>query len=297
MGKKTLLVVLLCVIALGLASTGLVQAQQPSVSVTRSISPNSVPADGGEVTVTVRINGYQGIGLVEETLPTGFTYVDGSADITPTENGRKLSFPLVSETSFTYKVDTSSTAGQHPFSGELTYGIDKTTVDVGGTSSVEVRQAQQPSVSVTRFISPDSVPADGGEVTVTVRINGYQGIGLVEETLPTGFTYVDGSADITPTENGRKLSFPLVSETSFTYKVDTSSTAGQHPFSGELTYGIDKTTVDVGGDLQRGGAAGSTTQRQCGGAAGSTTQRQCDQVHQPRLRPGGRRRGDGDSQK
>ena len=246
--KKTLLVVLLCVIALGLASTGLAQAQQPSVSVTRVISPSSVPAGGGEVTVTVRINGYQGIGLVEETLPTGFTYVDGSADITPTENGRKLSFPLVSETSFTYKVDTSSTAGQHPFSGKLTYGIDKTLVTVGGDSSVEVQQAQQPSVSVTRVISPDSVPADGGEVTVTVIINGYEGIGLVEETLPTGFTYVDGSADITPTENGRKLSFPLVSETSFTYKVDTSSTAGQHPFSGKLTYGIDKTLVTVGGD-------------------------------------------------
>ena len=153
-----------------------------------------------------------------------------------------------------------------------------------GLASTGLAQAQQPSVSVTRSISPSSVPADGGEVTVTVRINGYQGIGLVEETLPTGFTYVDGSADITPTENGRKLSFPLVSETSFTYKVDTSSTAGQHPFSGELTYGIDKTLVTVGGDLQRGGAAGSTTQRQC------------DQVHQPRLRPGGRRRGDGDSQ-
>ena len=261
------------------------QAQQPSVSVTRSISPDSVPADGGEVTVTVRINGYQGIGLVEETLPTGFTYVDGSADITPTENGRKLSFPLVSETSFTYKVDTSSTAGQHPFSGELTYGIDKTLVTVGGDSSVEVQQAQQPSVSVTRSISPDSVPADGGEVTVTVRINGYQGIGLVEETLPTGFTYVDGSADITPTENGRKLSFPLVSETSFTYKVDTSSTAGQHPFSGELTYGIDKTLVTVGGAssvtvgvlLRPAPAAVSRSQNRAPAFPGSSTTRSVDE--------------------
>jgi hypothetical protein len=182
------------------------------------------------VTVEVEISGEYAIGSVEETLPAGFTYVDGSvtlSDVTPERDGQKWSFPLVGGTSFSYKVNTSSTAGQHPFSGKFTYGVDKTTVDVGGASSVEVQQAQEPSVTVTRSIQPDSVPAGGGEVTVTVRINGYQGIGLVEETLPTGFTYVDGSADITPTENGRKLSFPLVSETSFTYKVDTSSTAGQ----------------------------------------------------------------------
>ena len=251
--KKTLLVVLLCVIAIGLASTGLAQASS-HVSVTRSISPSSVPAGGGEVTVEVEISGEYGIGSVEETLPAGFTYVDGSvmpSDITPERDGQKWSFPLVGETSFTYTVDTSSTAGPHRFSGTLTYGVGKTPVPVGCTSSVEVQQAQEPSVTVARSIQPDSVPAGGGVVTVEVEISGEYGIGSVEETLPAGFTYVDGSvmpSDITPERDGQKWSFPLVGETSFTYTVDTSSTAGPHRFSGTLTYGVDKTPVPVGGE-------------------------------------------------
>ena len=72
---KISLVILLCVIALGLASTGLAQASS-HVSVTRSISPSSVPAGGGVVTVTIDINGSYGIGSVVEKLPPDFTYVD-----------------------------------------------------------------------------------------------------------------------------------------------------------------------------------------------------------------------------
>ena len=72
---KISLVILLCVIALGLASTGLAQAQ--SVTVTRSIQPDSVPAGGGVVTVTIDINGNYGIGSVVEKLPPDFTYVEG----------------------------------------------------------------------------------------------------------------------------------------------------------------------------------------------------------------------------
>ena len=83
--RKISLVVLLCVIALGLGSTGLAQAQEPSVTVTRSINPDSVPADGGVVTVTISINGSYGIGSVVEKLPADFSYVSGSvmpSDIT-----------------------------------------------------------------------------------------------------------------------------------------------------------------------------------------------------------------------
>jgi hypothetical protein len=160
---------------------------QPDVSVTRSISPSSVPAGGGVVTVEVEISGEYAIGSVEETLPAGFTYVDGSvmpSDITPERDGQKWSFPLVGGTSFSYKVNTSSTAGQHPFSGKFTYGVDKTTVDVVGTSSVTVEEAQQSSVRVTRSINPGSVPAGGGEVTVRVTIDGaYGGIGSVRRRI------------------------------------------------------------------------------------------------------------------
>ena len=230
-------------------------AQQPAVSVMRSFNPSSVPAGGGMVTVTVEITGSYGVGSVVETLPAGFTYVDGSvtpSDITPAEDGRKVSFPLLGESSFSYSVDTSTSSDRHGFSGELTYGIDKTKVLVLGETIVTVQAAaQQPAVSVMRSFNPSSVPAGGGMVTVTVEITGSYGVGSVVETLPAGFTYVDGSvtpSDITPAEDGRKVSFPLLGESSFSYSVDTSTSSGRHGFSGELTYGIDKTKVPVLGE-------------------------------------------------
>ena len=88
----------------------------------------------------------------------------------------------------------------------MTYGIDKVTAPVGGESSVTVEQAQESSVSVTRSINPDSVPAGGGVVTVTIDINGNYGIGSVVEKLPPDFTYVPGSvtpSDITVDDSGQ----------------------------------------------------------------------------------------------
>ena len=255
---KISLVVLLCVISLGLASTGLAQAQQPSVSVTRSIQPDSVPAGGGVVTVTIGINGAYGIGSVVEKLPPDFTYVAGSvtpSDITPEIAGQDLTFPLVGESSFSYEVNTSTSSGQHrfPSGSQLTYGVDRDTAPVGGESSVTVEQAQQSTVRVTRSINPDSVPAGGGVVTVTIGINGAYGIGSVVEKLPSGFTYVAGSvtpSDITPEIAGQDLTFPLVGESSFSYEVNTSTSSGQHrfPSGSQLTYGVDRDTAPVGGE-------------------------------------------------
>ena len=212
---KISLVVLFCVISLGLASTGLAQAQQPSVSVTRAIQPDSVPAGGGVVMVTIGINGAYGIGSVVEKLPADFSYVSGSvmpSDIIVDVSGQDLTFSLVGESSFSYRVNTSTSSGQHQFpsGSQLTYGVDKVTATVGGESSVTVEQAQQPSVSVTRSIQPDSVPAGGGVVMVTIGINGAYGIGSVVERLPADFSYVSGSvmpSDITV--DSRRAGFDL----------------------------------------------------------------------------------------
>ena len=102
--------------------------------------------------------------------------------------GQDLTFSLVGESSFSYRVNTSTSSGQHQFpsGSQLTYGVDRDTAPVGGVSSVTVEQAQQPSVSVTRSINPDSVPAGGGGVMVTIGINGSYGIGSVVEKLPSG---------------------------------------------------------------------------------------------------------------
>ena len=230
-------------------------AQQSGITVTRIISPTSVPAGGGEVTVTINISGYNGIGAVEETLPSGFSYVDGSvmpSDLTPTRDGQKWTFFLIDETSFTYRVMTSASAGPHnfPSGSKLIYGADRTEVPVIGATLVTVAAAQQSGITVTRIISPTSVPAGGGEVTVTINISGYNGIGAVEETLPSGFSYVDGSvmpSDLTPTRDGQKWTFFLIDETSFTYRVMTSASAGPHnfPSGSKLIYGADRTEVPV----------------------------------------------------
>ena len=242
----------------GESSVTVEQAQESSVTVNRSINPDSVPAGGGVVTVTIRINGTYGIGSVLEKLPSGFTYVSGSvtpSDITPESAGQDLTFSLVGESSFSYRVDTSISSGQHPFpsGSQLTYGIDKDTAPVVGESSVTVEQAQESSVTVNRSINPDSVPAGGGVVTVTIRINGTYGIGSVLEKLPSGFTYVSGSvtpSDITPESAGQDLTFSLVGESSFSYRVNSSSSSGQHrfPSGSQLTYGVDKDTAPVVGE-------------------------------------------------
>ena len=231
------------------------EAAAATVSATRSIRPSSVPASGGRVTVTVDIVGSYGIGSVVETLPPagGFRYVSGSvvpSDITPTESGRKVTFPLVGETSFTYDVTVPASPGKHTFDGALTYGVDRTVAQIGETT-VTVEEAAAATVSATRSIRPGSVPASGGTVTVTVNIVGSYGIGSVVETLPPadGFQYVSGSvmpSDITPTESGREVSFPLVGESSFTYDVTVTASPGRHPFSGALTYGVDKTVAQIG---------------------------------------------------
>ena len=246
------LVALWCAIALVLMLIGPTQATaQQGPSASRTISPSPVPAGGGEVTVTVNIAGSYGVGSVVETLPVGFAYVPGSvtpSDITTTVSGRDVAFSLLGEQSFTYRVTAPPSPGQHRFSGVLTYGIDKTQVQVGMTT-VTVEGTVPTGVSASRTISPSSVPESGGEVTVTVNIAGSYGVGSVVETLPVGFAYVPSSvtpSDITTTVSGRDVAFSLLGEQSFTYRVTAPPSPGQHPFSGVLTYGIDKTEVQVG---------------------------------------------------
>ena len=264
--KRALKVALVAgiVAALGVMGLMLAMAQESGIQATRAISPGSVPAGGGVVTVTVNIAGGYGVGSVVETLPTGFSYVEESvmpSDITTTTDGQNVTFPLVGESSFSYRVNAPGMPGEHPFSGELVYGINRDTVPVRG-GSVTVEGAVPATVTVTRAISPGSVPAGGGVVTVTVNIAGGYGVGSVVETLPTGFSYVEESvmpSDITTTTDGQNVTFPLVGESSFSYRVNAPGMPGEHPFSGELVYGINRDTVPVrGGSVTVEGAVPAT---------------------------------------
>ena len=122
------------------------------ITVTRGISPSSVPAEGGEVTVTINIDGAYGVGSVVEKLPAGFNYVGGSVmptDIEPEVDGQDVRFPLLGELSFTYKVMTSASAGPHnfPSGSKLVYGLDRNEVTVGGVSRITVGTGTMPEPS------------------------------------------------------------------------------------------------------------------------------------------------------
>ena len=112
-------------------------AAQGAPTATRSFEPATV-VPGGQVTVTIAVANYGGFGRVAETLPGGFTYVSSSlSDVQVQHTGQEYRFTLQGETSFTYTVTASSTAGAHPFAGVLTDSIPQTHT-VGGAPSVTV---------------------------------------------------------------------------------------------------------------------------------------------------------------
>ena len=213
---------------------------------------------GGEVEVTIQASGYGFGGQVVETLPAGFSYVNGSvnpSNINVREEDQDLKFTLLGETSFSYKVTASSDAGEYTFMGVLKYSPVDVIVDVevGGVSAVTVEAAAPPPTGdmamAGRSISPATVDT-GGEVEVTIQASGYGfGAGQVVETLPAGFSYVNGSvnpSNINVREEDQDLKFTLLGETSFSYKVTASSDAGEYTFMGVLKYSPVDVIVDVG---------------------------------------------------
>ena len=94
----------------------------------------------------------------------------------------------------------------------------------------------------------------GGQVEVTIDVSGYGASGTVMETLPGGFTYVStsGLPDASVTESGQAVTFTLLDETSFTYTVTASDTAGDYAFEGVLTDEDDR-PLAVGGSHTRNG--------------------------------------------
>ena len=200
----------------------------------RAFSADSVSA-GGEITVTITAANYGSFATVDETLPAGFSYVEGS--VRPTEivvdrENQTVSFVLLGETSFTYRVNATRQAGDHIFSGQVVG--DGAEFRVGGDATVTVSGGDAPNAS--RSLSGSLVDA-GAELTVNITASNYGNSGVVAETLPAGFSYVEGS--VTPSTIvagvvGQTVSFTLSGQTSFSYRVAASSVGGSYSFSGNL---------------------------------------------------------------
>ena len=216
----------------------------------RLITPNAVDG-GGRVVVTINATDYGTFGVVTETLPDGFDYVANT--VTPSEisveiTGQTAKFVLFGETSFSYTVTASGTAGQHTFSGTLT-DDDNAVYDVGGDIHVAVNAIAGPRAS--RVLSSSSVNA-GRVFSVSVSAADYGTFGVVAETLPSGFVYVADSvrpSDIAVELVDQTASFVLFGETSFSYSATASSAVGNYEFVGNLT-DDDNNEYPVGGDFQ-----------------------------------------------
>ena len=209
-------------------------------SASRALSATSV-APGDELEVTISVTG-SSEGRIEEMLPAGFSYVDesvSSADIRVTMVADTLRFTIRQTTEFTYKVTASDVPGMYEFSGVL--NDDRTPYDITGDSDVTV------GATASRTISQSSVSA-GSSVSVTINVTGAAE-GRVEETLPTGFSYVEGSvrpSDVLVTSPDEAVRFTIRGTDEFTYRVTASSQPGAYELEGVLN--VDRVLYDVIGD-------------------------------------------------
>ena len=226
--------------------------------------PADPVAQGEKFTVTITDTGYgadKAFGEVVETLPAGFSYVDGSATkvvghakgvvrgTVDAADSRIVTFSVVSVESFTYEVMVGDSVGDgdHTFSGA---GGDDTITVEGGTTTrpdttTPVATTTPPDTTTPGGVSR-SLPTDHGgqgeKVTVTITDTGYgadRAIGQVVETLPAGFSYVDGSATkvvghatkgvvrgTVDATDSRIVTFSVVSVESFTYEVMVGGRGG-----------------------------------------------------------------------
>ena len=109
---------------------------------------------------------------------------------------------------------------------------------------------RKPRPAPPAAFSPATVDP-GGQVVVTITASNYGQAGGVTEMLPAGFTYVSSSLDDSQVNvSGQRARFILQADTSFTYTVTASSTAGSHTFSGTLR-DSDRNDHTVGGSTVR----------------------------------------------
>ena len=120
--------------------------------------------------------------------------------------------------------------------------------------SVSITASESEIATVGSAIATRALPAEpvsaGTAFTIEIEASGYGFGGQVVETLPEGFCYVTctldpGSVEVKAEINTVK--FTLFGETSFSYTVIASNTAGTYNFSGMLK-DMDKNEYEVGGD-------------------------------------------------
>ena len=162
----------------------------------------------------------------------------GFPDSAVSASGQEVRFTILGQTSFSYTV-TANAAGTHEIEGVLRV-IDVGTgqsndYPIGGDNSITV---EQPEPTVRRSLSASSVEP-GVDVDVTISTGGATG--RVVETIPEGFAYksTTGLTDAAVAASGQVITFTVLGQSSFTYKVSASTAPGTYVFKGALK------TIDV----------------------------------------------------
>jgi len=232
-------------------------------SATRTLPAGTV-APGEDFTVTITADHGDDLAQVVETLPAGFSYVSASGLSLPVDvSGNTVTFYLTAETSFSYSVTASDTAGTYNFAGAINCK-DEAPVTVGGDTQVTVaaENGGGSECSATRTL-PAGTVAPGEEFTVTVTADHGDDLAQVLETLPAGFSYVSASGLSLPVDDsGNPVIFYLSGETSFSYNVTASDTAGTYNFAGAINC-QGEAPVTVGGDTQVTVAAENGGESEC----------------------------------
>ena len=180
------------------------------------------PAGGGDVQVD---------DVAPSTYPNTYTY----------ESATSVHIQAVAKTGYEF-VSWSGSLGVNSNPADAVIDCAKTLTANFSTVGTPV---PSPEPQAARSF-PDTV-SGGEEFQVTVQCSDYGTFGLITETLPDGFSYVDSSLDAQQVRaNGQNVDFILIGETGFTYKVKASSTSGAYTFAGILK-DVDKGEHLLGG--------------------------------------------------
>ena len=217
----------------------------------RSFSQERI-SPGGRLVVTITTSGFNA-GFIRETLPQGFSYVDDSVtpnDVRAGTDSGDVIFTISGTSQFSYEVTASGTVGGYIFAGSVMYLDSNNDRQSGGGVGGDSRVAVSPEgISADRVISPTMV-SPGGRLVVTITTSGFNA-GLIRETLPQGFSYVDDSVtpnDVRAGTDSGDVIFTISGTSQFSYEVTASGTVGGYTFPfGSVTY------LDSNSDRQPGG--------------------------------------------
>ncbi len=206
MNRLIILAALLLSVVGGLtlmSSSSPLAAQTSDPSATRSLQPATVEPDG-TVTVTIAFENVASPGRVTETLPSGFTYVDGSltssGTATMSAGGSDLAqgvlaFNLLGASSLSYQVTAGSTEGPFNFSGTLNSAGDDTDYTVGGAATVTVSTATGPDPEAND-LQFDIVPSKAVKGAQVSGVGNPIDSDALVWAFDTDVTLADGAGDL-----------------------------------------------------------------------------------------------------